>query len=79
MQFDTTILALDMARQGLGVALGLKSLRSGYVERGELVQPFDTELAVEEGFYMVISEQSLNRPVVIAFKAWMLECMQTIA
>ena len=68
-----------MARQGLGVALGLKSLRSGYLDRGELVQPFKDELAINEGFYLVTSEQSLERPDVVAFKNWMVESMKDMS
>ena len=70
-QFDTTTLVLEMARYQLGACLGLKSLCLGMVNRGELIQPFEIELPVEEGFYLVAQDHALKKPHVNAFVTWL--------
>ena len=70
-KFDTSTLVLEMTRYGLGVSLGLKSLRQGMLDRGELVQPFDIELPLEEVFYLVAHGLALKKPHVNAFINWL--------
>ena len=71
MRFDTASVVLEMTRYGLGVSLGMTSLRQGMVDRGELVQVFDIELPLEEGFYLVAQAQSLEKPYVDDFVNWL--------
>ena len=70
-KFDTSTLVLEMTRYGLGVSLGLTSLRHGMLERGELVQPFEYELPLEEGFYLVAQDQAMKKPHVAVFVNWL--------
>ena len=73
LQFDTSTLTFEMTRYGLGVCLGLKSLRSSVVSRGELIQPFDVELPVEEGFYLVVADETIEKQHVSIFVDWILD------
>ncbi len=76
LQFDTSTLTFEMARYGLGVALGLKSLRTGLLKRGDLVQPFDIELPIKESFFLVLPEHSSSKPHVNVFVEWLLKQMK---
>jgi LysR family glycine cleavage system transcriptional activator len=59
--FDTAIMPLSLAVRGAGVALGRRSLTQGSIARGELVEPFETALAVDEGFHLVwLSDRPLS-------------------
>jgi len=52
---------LSLAVRGAGVALGRRSLTQGSIARGELVEPFETALAVDEGFHLVwLSDRPLS-------------------
>ena len=72
-KFDASTLLLEMTRYGLGVSLGLKSLRSAMVSQGELVQAFNIELPLLEGFYLVAQDRVLKKPYVKLFVDWLSE------
>ena len=76
LQFDTSTLTFEMARYGLGIALGLKSLRTGLLNRGDLVQPFDIEVPTQESFFLVLPEHSSKKPHVNIFVDWLLDQMK---
>ena len=69
---DTSAVALEMAAAGVGVALGHRSLLSGYFETGRLVAPFALELGCQEAFYLVSPEGRVDTPDAAAFRAWLL-------
>lgn len=73
MQFDTLIMALEVAKQGLGIALGRSSLVDKMVEDGELVAPFDLEVDTTEGFYLSYPPHQYLQPHAETFLNWMLE------
>lgn len=73
LQFDTLISALEMARQGAGIALGRSSLVKELMARGELVSPFDLPVATSEAFYLVRPEHRYIHPHAEIFRAWIME------
>lgn len=76
IQFDTLILALQLAQQGDGVALGRTCLVADLLASGELVAPFDQEVATDEAFHLVYNTGSLAHPHAAQFRDWLLEKTQ---
>jgi LysR family transcriptional regulator, glycine cleavage system transcriptional activator len=72
-QFDMTLLALDAAANGLGVALGRTALVAGDLATGRLVKPFDIEMAAESAYYVVTPSRRTLPTKVIAFRDWLLQ------
>lgn len=56
LQFDTSIVALEMAAAGVGVALGHSSFVGGYLAAGRLAIPFDVAIPTNGAFYLVAPE-----------------------
>lgn len=77
LQFDTTILALSMAKNCLGVALGLKSLGQEYLDTDQLKMAFDIELAIDDCFYLAVPENQPKRTHTDAFIQWILSEVET--
>lgn len=70
--FDTTPMALEVAAQGGGVALGRSSMLERELASGRLVRPFDLELPTEEGFFLVAPEKGARHPDAALFRDWLL-------
>jgi LysR family glycine cleavage system transcriptional activator len=68
--FNDSTLALQAAVQSQGVALGRRMLVQQLIAQGALVQLFDITASIEEAFYVVYLETSLERPEVSAFLDW---------
>jgi DNA-binding transcriptional LysR family regulator len=68
--FSDSTLALQSAADGHGVALGRRMLVQHLLEQGSLVQLFDITAPIEEAFFVVYLERSLQRPEVAAFMEW---------
>ena len=71
-EFDTAILALDLAMQGAGVALGRTCFVAPLIAAGRLVAPFDIKLATEEAFYVVSPEGRSDNQAAELFRRWIL-------
>ncbi|MGQ0610007.1 MAG: transcriptional regulator GcvA [Paracoccaceae bacterium] len=70
--FDTTHMALEVAAHGGGVALGRSSMIERDLATGRLVRPFDLDLPIEEGFFLVIPESGPRHPDAATFRDWIL-------
>lgn len=70
--FDTTHMALEVAAHGGGVVLARSSMISAMLASGRLVKPFDLELPVEEGFFLVAPEKGTRHPDAAVFRAWLM-------
>jgi LysR family glycine cleavage system transcriptional activator len=70
--FDTTPMALEVAAQGGGIALGRSSMLERESTSGRLVKPFALELPIEEGFFLVAPEKGLRHPDAAIFREWLL-------
>jgi len=60
------------ALDGLGVALASKPLVANALAQGRLVAPFDIAVAQQYAYYLVTPKATANRPVVQAFRQWLL-------
>lgn len=74
IQCDTLIMALELAKQGLGVALGRSSMLQRPLQSGELIAPFDFKLPIEEGFYVCRPNHSYLSANGQLFLDWLLSC-----
>lgn len=72
MQFDTLISALQIAEQGMGVALGRSSLVKGLIKAERLVAPLEETVPTEEAFYLVAKANTYESEMAINFKSWLL-------
>jgi DNA-binding transcriptional LysR family regulator len=68
--FSDSSLALQAAADGHGVALGRRLLVEHMLAQGTLVQLFDVRALIDEAFYVVYLEETLQRPEVAAFVDW---------
>lgn len=72
-QFDTLIVALEMAAQGEGIALARTSLVQKMLTQGRLITLFDNRVSTLEAFYLVYSKQNKIHPHAELFKNWLLK------
>ena len=68
--FNDSSLMLQAAADGQGIALGRRLLTEDLLDQGALVRLFDISTSVEEAFYVVFVNESLQRPEVAAFVDW---------
>lgn len=71
--FSDSGLALVAAVDGLGIALASKPLVAAEIAEGRLVAPFDIEVGQQYAYYLVSPEAISDRPIVQAFRHWLLE------
>ena len=71
--FDSTLLSVEAARAGLGVALGQLPFVTGELARGELVVPFDTVLRQDTAWHLTYPSAARRVPKIVAFRDWILE------
>ena len=72
LRFSQADLSLQAAIEGVGVALGFRSLVSGDLAAGRLVMPFDLSLPLSFAYFVVAPESTAERPKVAAFRDWLL-------
>ena len=65
-------LVLSAAIDGVGVALASKPLIEAEVAAGRLVVPFDIIIRRTQAYFLVVPEAVADRPVVSAFRGWLL-------
>ena len=71
--FDQSVMAIQAAVNGLGVALGRTSLVANELAGGRLVAPFDIVLRGEDAYWITYPNSAAGRPSLIAFRDWLLE------
>jgi DNA-binding transcriptional LysR family regulator len=72
VRFDRAQMALDAAKQGLGVALESATNASGYLAERKLKPVFGPELAIRvKAHFAVYPARHAKRPPVEAFLAWL--------
>jgi LysR family glycine cleavage system transcriptional activator len=74
LHFSQSIMTLQAAIDGQGVALGNTSLVGDDLAAGRLVRPFDVSLKIspEFAYYLVAPRTKADRPMIKAFREWML-------
>jgi LysR family glycine cleavage system transcriptional activator len=71
LQFDSTILAIEAAVAGNGVALAPHSLVQHDTSVNRLVRLFSRSLAIPGGYYLAHLEAVAEQPMVVAFREWL--------
>lgn len=70
--FDSTLLALEAARSGLGIALGRLPLLTEDLRDGMLVSPFSISVQPPEAWHLVYPASARTLPKISAFRSWIL-------
>ncbi|MFT7059567.1 MAG: LysR family glycine cleavage system transcriptional activator [Pseudorhodobacter sp.] len=73
LQFDTSLMAFEMAALGQGVALGRSSMIAKELQSGRLVQPFELAAPIREAFHLTAPEQNFNHTETEFLQNWLLE------
>ncbi|KAF0864902.1 LysR substrate-binding domain-containing protein [Pseudomonas sp. LD120] len=63
---------------GQGIAMGDNLISGEALARGQLVQPFGSEIESNRGYYLVADLHKAERPVVLAFSEWVKSQLQGI-
>ncbi len=63
---------LEMAKRGLGVALGSSALCQGLIAEGMLVAPFDQTIVAQDTYHLILPERPKASKTAEAFRAWIL-------
>jgi LysR family glycine cleavage system transcriptional activator len=71
LTFDLSLMALQAAIDGLGVALGRTPFVEADIAAGRLVVPFDVKLPAEAGFYVVALKETADLPKIAVFRDWL--------
>jgi LysR family transcriptional regulator, glycine cleavage system transcriptional activator len=70
--FDLSLMTVQAAVDGIGVAMGRTSYVQDDIAKGRLVVPFDITLPADAGFYLVSPEAAVDPPKLKAFREWIL-------
>jgi LysR family glycine cleavage system transcriptional activator len=70
--FDSTLLACEAAKAGLGVALGQRPFVSDDLASGELVVPFESCVRPDAAWHLIYPPSAQAVPKVVAFRSWLL-------
>lgn len=70
--FDQSVMAIQAAIEGKGIALGRSALVARELERGRLAAPFDLRLPATGGYWLLHRAFPAPSRTVLAFKSWLL-------
>ena len=70
LQFDSTLIAIEVAANGLGVMLGRTSTSERERMSGRLVAPFDLAVPTDEAFYLISPADVPPHPHAENFRQW---------
>jgi len=71
LTFDLSLMALQAAMDGLGVAIARAAYVEADIAAGRLVVPFDVKLPTEAGYYVVAPEETADTPKIAVFRDWL--------
>lgn len=71
LSFQDPGLALNAARDGLGIAMGYLELAADDLSNGQLIRPFATEVQHIWPYFIVVPEYNMDDPQVQIFCAWL--------
>ena len=71
VEYSDTILMVEAAVKGQGVALGRSSVMADHLETGKLIKPFNMQRTSEYAYYMITTDEGAERPRVRAFLDWL--------
>jgi LysR family glycine cleavage system transcriptional activator len=70
--FDDSVMLLEAAAQGLGVALARSGLMETYLQSGRLVRPLEAGVASDFGFFVVWRGDSRKLARIAALRDWLI-------
>ena len=70
--FSQPVLALEAAIDALGVVATFPVLAETELASGKLVMPFELQVPLASGYYLVCNESAVARATVTAFRTWVL-------
>ncbi|MCP4494245.1 MAG: LysR family transcriptional regulator [Gammaproteobacteria bacterium] len=77
---NSSMMAINLARNGLGVALCQGLLVAHLIEKGALVQASRLVLPQTQAYCLTIPQRSANRPIVALCQTWMRQvCQSTVS
>lgn len=71
--FDMVLTAIEAAVDGLGVMMGRERLLVEELATGRLIVPFEARIPSSIGYHVVTPVELADRPLVRAFRDWILE------
>ncbi|XUM24106.1 transcriptional regulator GcvA [Bradyrhizobium oligotrophicum S58] len=71
LSFDLSLMTVQAAIDGLGVAIGRTAYVQDDIAKGRLVVPFKMTLPSDAGFYLVTPEGRTDPPKLKAFRQWL--------
>lgn len=73
IHFAESVMAIQAAIDGQGVALGDSSLTATDLAQGRLVRPFDlaVDAPAQFGYWIVVPPRTAAQPLVVAFRDWL--------
>lgn len=72
LYFEDLSIVYECARANLGIAIGQRSYIEDDLASGRLVQPFDTVLHRDLGYYLVCPAERADAPKIRLFREWLL-------
>jgi len=72
-RFTDLGILLEAAASGLGVAVCTRRVAESWMQRGQLVSPFDVSAPAPSTYYTLVEVGLVNRPEVAAFLGWLRE------
>jgi LysR family glycine cleavage system transcriptional activator len=69
--FDQSLITIQAAVDGLGVAIVSGEFVERDLEEGRLVRPFDVSLPTQAAYYLVSPKETAEAPKIKAFRAWL--------
>ena len=75
---DLIFFSMQAAVDGLGVAMGRRSLVSRDLEARRLVEPFKIRLPTTSGFFLLSSPEKAKLPKVVLFRNWLMNSMKAM-
>jgi LysR family glycine cleavage system transcriptional activator len=70
--FDLSLMTVQAAIDGMGVAIGRTAFVRDDIEKGRLVAPFWISLPDDAGFYLVTPQNAPEHPALASFRDWLL-------
>ena len=70
---DTSLMALELAASGYGIALSLETFIQPRIDSGDLCRPFEQVLEIEDGHFLLEPTGRHLPPAAAMFRDWLLE------
>lgn len=71
VRYSDTILMVEAAVNGQGVALGRSSVVADHLKSGRLIKPLNIQQTSEYAYYMITTDEGAEKPRVRAFLDWL--------